>query len=530
MAPPGTPLTDLEKEAQQRLKDCQAQKAFVQTDLQEGYFFTAPQRARDMGSSTAGVASDTRPDDASTLATSIGIEVAQDFATEMVNTFMPSVIAWASQRAAVEIPPDEAERVKDQIDENTETVMEAIKTSNLYDAVAVGFKPDLSLGTVAMWVGDGPITGSTLCLPVPLRELEINVGPHGDIDDRFIIRSTRNRYVRALIGKDAKLSAEIEKGIKDKPNGKVKVSWAWWRLWDRTDDVVWRWVVRVGDRIVNDGTLEGDGSCPLIVSRFNVDPNFPFGTGPTIQCLPELRELDETRILKAENRDFQIHPAFVYQDDGVMNFSNGIEPGMGYVARSWGNGKPVEKLSFEGNLEVAEYEVAQMEHRIRRLHFVDFPEQVGKTPPTAEQWAEELMRAKRRIGTPGRVFWKEGPAEYFKRFKWRLEKAGVLEPLTAGNRPLPLVPYDPTEQAQEHQEVAIAGRILEMARNYFPQTAPVEIDGSATLANLKTKLRDKIVVLRSPDDIKAAITNLAPVLGGGVGGGPATPPQGGFPA
>lgn len=510
----------LEKEAAQRLADCRRQKSLVDTDLREAYFFTAPQRCRDVTSQTS--ATDRgRETDAAELQISIGMELAQDFATEMLNTFTPEVIEWAQQKAGIDVPEDQVEELEDRISAQTTFIMDAMKASNLYAALALAYMPDLSLGTVGLWIDDLRPSEPIVCQAVPLREIEVNIGPFGDVDDRFIVRHTRYRHLPALL-KGVTLPDDVAKKVKDKGNEKCVISWGWWRLWDKDDDVYWQAVIRVGEKVVDQAELKGDGSCPLTIGRFNPDTMFAFGHGPTMQALPELRRLDETEALKIENADFQIHPPFIYADDGVMNFETGIEPGMGYKARPW-QSAPVEKLAFDGNVSFAEFETQRIEQRIKRLFFADYPEQIGKTPPTAEQWIDELQRAKRRIGTPGKVFFKEMPAAIFMRFKFLLAARGVIQDITVDGKTVALTPYDPTEQAQEFQEVQVAGRILQMGQTYFPQTAPVEIDGSATLANIKKKLRDKIVVLRDASQLQAAVQQFGPVLGAGGAGGPAGP-------
>jgi hypothetical protein len=510
--------SDLEKEVAQRLADARRQKSLVESNLREAYFFTDPQRYREVSSRKA--TSDSRPDDANELSTSLGMEVAQDFATEMINTFMPSIINWADQKASVDIPEDRRDEIEEIVSAQTLSVMQAIKQSNFYDTAAMGFTPDLSLGTVALWIEDKKAHRPIETLSVPIRELEINVGPNGDVDDRFVVRHTRYRHVKALLP-GVTLPDDVVEKIKKKPQERCEITWGFWRNYDRDDETVWKSVIMIGPKLVFETELVGEGSCPLIVGRFNPDTMFPHGRGPAIKALPELLQLDETEVLTMESADASIHPAFAYQDDGVLNLSDGIEAGQGYVARSWGPGGPVHRLTPEGNVQFAEYRIAKIESRIRRLFFVDFPEQAGKTPPTAEQWIDEMVRAKRRIGTPGRVFWKEVPAEVFKRFKWLLEKRGTIEPITVDGKQLALVPYDPTEQAQEHQEVNVANRILEMARNHFPQMLEVMVDGPATLKTVKEKLRDKIVVLRKRDQMQQAAELIAATQGGGgMGGGP----------
>lgn len=524
---PQEPEADLQQEANQRLADARRQKSLVDRDIRECYFFIAPHRARDVSSLSSTPSS--RPDDARDLQTSLGIEVAQDFATEIANTLMPQAIVWAEQKAGADISEDAWGDVKDQVDAQTTAIHDAVKASNFYSSVAQTLEPDLGVGTVGMWVSDLRPNEATVCQPVPARELEINVGPYGQVDDRFIVRHTRHRHLAALLP-GVKLPKEIRDKVKAKPNDRCKVTWGYWRKWDREDDVVWQAVVMVGKTLVDDALLVGEGSCPLLVGRWNPDTMFAWGSGPTMKALPELRRLDETEALKIENADFQIHPPFSYPDDGVTNFAGGIEAGMGYPSRP-GNGKDFVKLSFEGNVQFAEYETAQIESRIRRLHFVDYPEQRGKTPPTAEQWLEELQRTKKRIGTPGTVFWREFPAAVFLRFKWLLERRGKIEPIKIDGKVLSLAPYDPTEIAQDQQESMVAMRFTQWGMSTFPQTWEVAVDQQKTLTNMKTKLRDKIVVLRSEEDMLKAVQQLAPALGqgGGIGGAPAPGPAGAPP-
>lgn len=517
--------TPLEKETAQRLQDCRRYKSQIDIDLREGYFFTAPQRCRDVSSQSAQTDRG-RETDASELQISIGMELAQDFATELLNTFTPKIIEWAQQQRGIDLTEEEWGEIEEEVSAQTTTIFEAIRASNLYAALALAYMPDASLGTTGLWVSDLRAHEPIVSQAVPLREMEINIGPYGDIDDRFIVRHTRYRYLPALLP-GIELPAEIQKKVKEKGNERCVLSWGWWRLWDRNDDVCWQHVIRVDQKSVFDTVLKGAGSCPFIVWRFNPDTMFPFGHGPALQALPELRRLDETEALKIENADFQIHSPFIYSDDGVMNFENGIEPGMGYKARPWQHA-PIERLSFDSNVSFAEFVTQDIERRIKRLFFADYPEQQGKTPPTAEQWLDEIQRAKRRLGTPGEIFFKEGPAELFLRFKYLLKARGVIDEIEVNGKTVALTPYDPTEQAQEFQDVQVAGRILQMAQAYFSQTAAVEIDGSATLANIKKKLRDKIVVLRDATQVQSAIEQFGPLLGGAEGGGPG-PATGGAP-
>ena len=111
--------TPLEKECDQRLAECRRQKTLFEADLREAYFFTDPHRFRDVLSTSR--PSMQRENDAAQLATSIGMEVAGDFTTEMVNTFMPPIIPWADQKAGAGYPGGNSAKKRDRRSVSTET-------------------------------------------------------------------------------------------------------------------------------------------------------------------------------------------------------------------------------------------------------------------------------------------------------------------------------------------------------------------------------------------------------------------------
>jgi hypothetical protein len=74
---------------------------------------------------------------------------------------------------------------------------------------------------------------------------------------------------------------------------RTQVTWGFWRIWKEIGDECWQHVVLVGNELVHDVEIKGEGCCPLWVGRFNPTPDWPFGIGPLIQGLPSLRQIDE---------------------------------------------------------------------------------------------------------------------------------------------------------------------------------------------------------------------------------------------
>jgi hypothetical protein len=192
--------------------------------------------------------------------------------------------------------------------------------------------------------------------------------------------------------------------------------------------------------------------------------------------------------------------------------SGGIEAGMAYPKRPNGGRKVFEQIYEPQSIDVALLDEQNLISRIRRMHYVDFPEQKGKTPPSASQWLDEMVLKQRRIGTPGHSYWREEPYETFQRFRFLLEIRGVVQKVELPDG-VSLEPMNPAQRAHENQEVLTGTRLLQIAAGTFPQTLPVMVDDQATLKNFQTKLGDKLVVWREAADMEKAFSNVSQLAG-----------------
>lgn len=506
---------DLKKEGSRRLEDCRTQKNYARTDLDECYFFAAPDRA----SATQNVAVDRRTGNKFELQTSFGFEVSDDFAGMVIETFMPQAAKWAERRPPPGAPPEVKLAIQQKAQAGDETVFELIRASDFYPALSQNAVPDNAIGIYAIHIHDVRPDLPVKCIAIPIRELQINIGPDGRIDDRFWEKKTCFSKLQSLLP-GIRLPAEITEKIDQKPEGECMVCWGYWRLWQETDEA-WQHVVMVDDKLVHDAILKGEGSCMMVVGRFGSTPDFAWPAGALVKSLPDLRQLDEMRGAFVENHDFTLRPPVAYPDDGVMNVSGGIESGMAYAKRPGSKGE-IEQIYQPNPLDAALFDATKLEQRIKRLHYVDFPEQVGKTPPTASQWLDEMVEAQKKIGTPGYSFWREFPCEVFKRFLYLAMARGIVEPIEVNGARASLQAYNPAQRAQENQEVLTATRLIQIGETAFPQIWQAACDALPTLTNIKEKLGDKLVVIRTPDDLKKGLENLAQVAGAGG----AVPPGG----
>lgn len=500
----------LREEATDRLGECEREKSNIRADIEEAYYFTAPRRLRQQ----QGNSSSSKPTDADELQTSLGMEVADDFVTEIIESFTPPEAPWA-ERKSIPLGNEAEEDALNELAKAEDTKIFAhIRASNYYAEKGKAAVPDLAIGVIGMLIND-PGRGRPIeCVGVPIREIEMGLGPDGRIDDRWIKRNTKFRSLSYLLP-GVTLPAEVAQKKRDEPNKPCCVKWGWWRKWDRLDDFVYQAVIFVDEHMVHQAELVGEGSVPFVVGRFGSTPDFAWPDGPTIKALPDYRQLDELRAALIENIDFLTRPPTAYEDDGVINLSAGVESGMAYPKRPNGGRQIFEPIYQPQPIDAALLDEQKLTDRIRRMHYVDFPEQKGKTPPSASQWLDEMVIRQRRIGTPGYSFWREEPYETFQRFRYILEKRGAVKEVKAPGG-ASLQPYNPAQRAHDNQEVLTATRLLQIGGASFPQTMQVECDGSQTMRNLQKKLGDKIVKFRDAEEMKQAIeafSQLGPMFG-----------------
>lgn len=519
---------DYSADASQRLAYAREHKAAVQLDLREAYFFTRPRLSRHVSSES--LPTKTLNKDVDELATGLGSEVSEDFATEVIAAFFPTGQKWVTSSAEAAIidgaDQSDLDDINEQTSEYDDKIFAAIKGSNFNSEIATALDPDAAIGTVALWISAPGFGRPYKVEHVPLQEIEINIDPDGNVGDRFRVRWIRARELRSVIGNTVELPDKIERKIKNQGDVRLEVVWCFWRDWTIPHDDVYRHVLLVDKTQVFSATFLGEGCLPLIVMRFSPDKLHSWGNGPAIKALQELRVLDTLTGVTQDAAEIALEPPIGYPDDGTVNFDGGLEPGKAYPMRP-GNGRDFVSLAFMGDPNVGFYTVTDLERRVKRKFFADYPEQKGDTPPTATQWSDEMVRAQRRIGTPGAKFWREGPYEIYRRFEFLLKKDGKLKDLTYQNQPLTLTANNPATQAQDNQKFQVATQLLSMIKNFFPQTSQAAIDEMATITNMQKLVKDEVIKLRSQAEAQKLVQQ---VLGAaqqavGSGGGSAATPQ-----
>jgi hypothetical protein len=504
----------LELQAKDRLAAARAWKSQWEMDFRECYFFASPHRQRSLSSTSSQTIS--RIQDAGDLNTDEAFILCGDFVTEIVNDFMSPDKPWCERGPGMDLPPGVWDKVKADVLKGDQQVFGAMKASNLYPEVAKAFYPDLAIGTVGLWIERPHPASPIVNSAVPLRELEVNLGPYGEIDDRFAVRSTRNVHIRELVGEEiwAKIKPDLKKEITEKAKERTQVVWGFWRKWEVKGDECWQHVVMVGkngNNLVHHVEIRGEGCCPLWVGRFNPSPDSPFGLGPLIQGLPSLRQIDEAELMLSENAELSLRPPVTFPSLSFASVEQGFESGMAYPIEP-GHEAAIKNIYQAPPANPENYAYEQKLKKLRKLFYVDLPEQTGDTPPSLGQWLDERARAQRRIGTPGLPFWRD-LSQIFIRYKYLLEKSGALAPVQVDGRAVAMMPRNPAEAAAQQQELAEAARAAQIMGAMFPEEFKMNTDGRATMKEWFDKARVTVIKMRDLKQVQDATKQMAQLAG-----------------
>lgn len=428
-------------------------------------------------------------------------DVAEDFGGDLFHTMTPENTDWVEYEAGAGVPEEQEAEVLEFIAGREKTIAKALKGSNYYDEGPTAFK-DVVIGNVAMWSDRHTLTSPITFEAIPLSECYFRLGAYG-IEDRF--RESKYYYsdLKTLFPK-AKFPIELEDKIKNS-SGQAKVCWGFWKDYKDPENPTWVQRVRVDDKEIGlDKELGGEGSCPLLVGRFNPRPKTPWGFGPGRRMLPTMRVLDELVRMNLESMDHALDPPYTYVHDGMLDLSDGLEPGVGYPSMP-GSGDSVKTIQG-GQLDYGFFVEERIEERIRNGFYRDMPQR-GKTPPSASQYMGEEQKQTRRMARPAGKLWKEFGLGLLKRVEWlETQPGGSMDgenfQVLDGNL-VTLRPISPLERAQARDEVLVAQGLMQMnVEALGPEQSALLIDGPKTMRNVKAKMNDKLVIYRTEEELQ----------------------------
>jgi hypothetical protein len=449
--------------------------------------------------------------------------VLEDFAADMQNTFTPMKSSWVESKPVKKLDAGDMGIIKDALKQYDDILFSEMRRSNLYQALQEGYH-DLGAGTMALSINDINIAEPIHCEAIPSTELLLDRGLYGKIDGmwrKWPKKRGEEIGVQWPMAK-APLPGKLEVGDVDE----YDVIDGVYRDWSTPAVERWCYVVMLSGRLAHTEHFTGLGSNQMIVARWLRDSTTAWGVGPTYLVTPAIKTLNYLQEKELNAVDRAVDPVCSYEDDGVMNLEQGVEPGL-WIARAVGSDAP-QVIESRSQFDVSFAKREDLVHEIKRAHYQDRPEQTGKTPPTATQWADEAAERARRMGTPATNLVHELQYAIVRRFAYLLNRRGVLPKIELNGAEIALEPVSPLLRAQEQEEVVRVQRWLEsMAGIYGPQTVLVISKPAEVSTYLADKLGVPAYLANGTAEIQAAMAQFAPLIQQTTGGGgiPAEAPQ-----
>jgi hypothetical protein len=435
--------------------------------------------------------------------------VLEDFSADMLNTFTPQKNNWLKEEVTSALHPGDRPVVANMIALRQTTIFSEMSKSSLYQALQEAYL-DLGPGTMALLIQDIGATKPIHCEAIPISDLLITRGPYGLVDGVFRDEKTYLRGLAKVLWPDAKWE-KLGPEPQDPESQELKITDGCWRDWTDVGNETYKYAVQCQGKVIYSKSYTGAGSCPFIVARWSRDPTTAWGVGPTYRTLPAIKTLNHVRFLDLKNYDKYVDPPTSYEDDGVMNLDGGVNPG-DWLPRAVGS-EPPEVIESKARFDVSVFERDELRSVVKRAHYQDRPEQIGKTPPTATQWQDERVERARRMGTPATNLVLELQIPIYTRFSYILEQRGTLPKVELNGEAVALQPVSPLLRAQEQEEVIRLDRFAEMiAARFGPAVANVIIDQIKYADRQAELLGVPKTLLRQEGDIDAAIKRFAGLL------------------
>ncbi|MDR9393981.1 MAG: portal protein [Roseovarius sp.] len=490
-----------------RFEEAKKWRSLVEPYIKEVYSFCAPDRVDEF--TKGGMRQVSSVD--TEVYHSLGEEASDDLAGDLVTFFTPPEARWFDSLIMTEVPEEAEEQAKELVGQRESDIASLIQSSNYNDIAPQIGQEIASHGTPAMWVQKAHFQQPVYCEAVPPSELYIVPGHMGMLD-RFREKTVRANTLKALFADEiAAGSVDLEGNPKIKakinePGSTCVVVWGFWLDWTDPGFPMWKMEITIDNHRVtpSDPVTLGpvNGSCPLLVGRFNPRSGRPWGRGPGLRALADLRVLDKIEEIYLLGLEDAIKNTIIYADDGFLDFSNGgIIPGSANPASRGFTRDQIYELNKSTDMEVAFFSKDDMERRIRSLFYQDGPRQRGDTPPTAAQWFDEARRVQQRLGKPSAPLWTEFYGPFVQRVEFLGVQMGDLDPqLLLDGRAINVQPVSPLHKAQQHDQVMIARTNMETAQvNFGPEGAMQIIDMGKTFQNILEASGDELTVIRKED-------------------------------
>lgn len=374
-------------------------------------------------------------------------------------------LQYGSDKAALE-------NLSKQLSKIVMVMAMVFQSGSFISAIHEAFLDLLTAGIGAMLVLENPQSDNEPVIfeSVPQSEIVIEEGAGGTIDG--VYRNRDDVKVRKIeeIWSDAKLPSDLEKmketgkGKKEKSVNLLEVTykdkktakWIYEVLWKKSDADPIKIVERVYD------------TNPWVIFRWSKIPGSPYGPGPVIMALPDIRTANVVMEMVLKNAALALSGMYMVADDGVVNPDNIqiVNGGMIPVARTGGSlGASIAPLPTGRNFDVGQIILEDLRMQIKKsLLDNGLPPMEGSVRSAAEIIHRMRELTQELGGAIGRLT-NELIVPLAVRVADILSRRGFIPPININQYLVKVQVNSPLARAQQMQDVERVIQWLEIAMN-----------------------------------------------------------------
>lgn len=326
---------------------------------------------------------------------STAIDATERLTNLVISGLTPPWKKWFRLVPGPNINDDEAEQIRPMLDYVEDMVHNELRKSNFYQEMQPLITDRIVGGTgiISFWPPAGPGDGFQF-KAIPLAECALEEDNQGNISAvaRKVYMSFRD-IMRSWPDGPSQIWREQNENAPDDPKHEVQMICA------KDAAGQWQYVIRLAQ---DKQILKQDvKNYPVLyATRWSKIPGSPYGRGPGLRALADVRSLNKLKQLSLENAALAVSGVYTVVDDGVINpWTISITPGaMIPVFSNAPNERSIAPLESASNFDVSQWSMEYLRSSIQQIFLADQFGPLEKTPKSATEIRERTRIIAQELG------------------------------------------------------------------------------------------------------------------------------------
>jgi hypothetical protein len=432
---------------------------------------------------------------------STSVEAIQLGASKLQESIAPIWSRWATFKPSISILKllesgefDVTEKqIRENLEEQAKVIFDYINRSN-FATQFFESTLDLLIGTGTLRIDeedddDMPIVFNA----IPQKGIAFEEGPNGTIETHWRKFKVKARNVerkwsgfepsstlRDQIDNAPDSDIELTEGVVYDPKSKEYIGIVWV---DGEDTASW--------------TESYADSSPWVTGRYSKVSGEVRGRGPCLQVLADTKSLNKAKEFVLQKAAIDLAGMWTAIDDNVTNpYNIVVSPGIIIPVGSNNSANPsIARLDTGNNLQLAQFEIQELQTAIRRALFNDLRDPSGPVR-SATEVAIESRELTKRIGSAFGRLQTEVLVPILKRAAHILTRRGLISPIQLGGRDVEIKFTSPLARAQDGEDlISVQQAVQFVLETAGPDQAKIafKLEDFGTWASEKTGMPSELV-------------------------------------